>query len=570
MASSRPEYREVACQQMSVICMAAMLAAAASLAGCGCGDLSIVGDADGQDEHGSDSTDTADAPDALGEPDMPVPCNRDEDCDDGAECNGSETCSAAGYCEPGVPMNCDDGNPCTIDGCDPVADACASVPLDADGDGYMAERGPGGEACGDDCDDSRAEAHPGAWELCNLLDDDCDSLVDETDILLPPTQITDGENSNNIADVEWAGDRFALTWTQSWSVGETSRRALVLRMVSPEGVVTGIEGRTELVGGWSGASIAWTGSGVVVAFNDAIPMNSSVFTRRFDMEGTPVGDPVRISDGPLQSMTPDITWSGSEFGSAWTDDRDGNSEIYFARLDAEGERIGPEVRVSNASGSSSGQRISWTGSDYAIIWTDMRDMWVSEGGVYLTHMSADGHETADEACVMEASSDHFVQQVAATGDGFAWTVRHGYHEDVPGDPFGEQHVDTRLHGANMSGVPSESVQISSIAYVPSSFFYEETEDFVLSWKDDELGVFTWHARGTFDDSNWTLSFQRLETDGEWMGSEVPLVESETYPTVGGRDMAWSGSTFGLAWSKQPEGTADTYQQVYFAIVAPCL
>jgi hypothetical protein len=42
--------------------------------------------------------------------------------------------------------------------------ACSSL-VDADGDGYRGEL---------DCDDQRADRHPGADEVCNGLDDDCD------------------------------------------------------------------------------------------------------------------------------------------------------------------------------------------------------------------------------------------------------------------------------------------------------------------------------------------------------------------------------------------------------------
>lgn len=47
---------------------------------------------------------------------------------------------------------------------------------DNDGDGYYVEGGDCGPV---DCDDTDASVHPGAPELCNSIDDDCDDLVDE-------------------------------------------------------------------------------------------------------------------------------------------------------------------------------------------------------------------------------------------------------------------------------------------------------------------------------------------------------------------------------------------------------
>ena len=46
-------------------------------------------------------------------------------CDDGDVCNGTETCSGE-FCRAGTALACDDGNPCTDDGCDPHA-GCTHV-----------------------------------------------------------------------------------------------------------------------------------------------------------------------------------------------------------------------------------------------------------------------------------------------------------------------------------------------------------------------------------------------------------------------------------------------------------
>jgi hypothetical protein len=51
----------------------------------------------------------------------------------------------------------------------PIEDTAAEA-VDADGDGFTSD---------EDCDDSDAAIHPGADELCNDVDDDCDGAIDE-------------------------------------------------------------------------------------------------------------------------------------------------------------------------------------------------------------------------------------------------------------------------------------------------------------------------------------------------------------------------------------------------------
>lgn len=130
-----------------------------------------------------------------------IPCESDADCPKGQICvwsGGCPPCDCApgdndcmcpmcvppahGWCQPAScssAADCDDGNECTVDRCvGGVCDheyllGCGWCKYDKDGDGYYDFCNPG------DCDDNNPNVYPGAKELCDGIDNDCDGLVDE-------------------------------------------------------------------------------------------------------------------------------------------------------------------------------------------------------------------------------------------------------------------------------------------------------------------------------------------------------------------------------------------------------
>ncbi len=92
-------------------------------------------------------------------------------CNDGSVCTTGDTCSA-GWCKPGLALDCDDSNPCTDDSCDPKA-GCVHTPNTApcsDMDACSA-----GDTCG------AGVCVPGNAVSCDdsnpCTDDACDKLA---------------------------------------------------------------------------------------------------------------------------------------------------------------------------------------------------------------------------------------------------------------------------------------------------------------------------------------------------------------------------------------------------------
>lgn len=129
-----------------------------------------------------------------------VPLN--ELCSDGAWCNGVEICKAGVGCAPGVPPNCADMNPCTIDSCDESLDQCRHVPSDAICD-------DGIECTVDSCTASGCRNETMCGACCTPSGDcvdgvtaaECQSMTGETSFHGPGSDCRGDQNRNGVDDL---------------------------------------------------------------------------------------------------------------------------------------------------------------------------------------------------------------------------------------------------------------------------------------------------------------------------------------------------------------------------------
>ena len=275
-------------------------------------------------------------------------CVLDQDCDPGDLCLRS-TC-LEGKCTEPVAMVCDDQDPCTEDTCKSEDGKCdfRQLALDQDGDGFKGPRpgfAPGAPgSCGDDCDDTSNKAYPGGTEVCDGVDNNCNGVIDEGATYKP--------------------------------VGAGDIR------------VSGLEQKQAAPGG-----LAWNGKIYAAAYAGQLDAWRT-FVKGLNPDGSTKFGDSPITNVPSDTFTGPIVWTGNIFGNAWEDRRDNDYEIYFNRIDADGKKLAPDLRVTNAPDFSLHPSMVWNGAEFMLVWDDRRNG-PDDYRIYGQRITVDGQMLGD-------------------------------------------------------------------------------------------------------------------------------------------------------------------------------
>lgn len=331
----------------------------------------------GSKDSGADAG--ADAADAAGDAgaDAPVKCTKDSECDDKDPCNGFETCdTAAGTClagsspcaAPSDPAHCQ--IVCSNEG--GQAKCGSETAKDGDGDGH------GDPDCaanpGDDCDDTNKDVHPGATELCDGIDGNCNGVVDIDDGLPLGGSVFDiaappGADAV-LPQAAWSGDRLGVVWTDfadpfhvHFGLFDKDAKPLV-----QDFKVSSIHFEA------TGADIAADTASFGVAFVGEVTGARHVFFRRFDADGKATTGPVQLSTLAVDGEAdPRIVSDSGGYLVVWHRYVTGGSAAgdvqYARRVDSAGAASGSQEALLN---TTLGPKI-WEhdvvvlGSEYAVL-----------------------------------------------------------------------------------------------------------------------------------------------------------------------------------------------------------
>jgi hypothetical protein len=204
--------------------------------------------------------------------------------------------------------------------CDETTDACAVQGRDKDGDNARSK------ACkqnvGTDCDDSRANVSPGAQEVCDGLDNDCDNLAD----------LADG--------LGLAGSNESI------------------------GASTDVRVRPSIA--WSREARAYGVTWLVQRPNDALN-NLGPYFQTFDQKGTTQVNVRQLLGDSYYPRGATIAWGGDRFGVAYVD----NDGIHFLHVGADG-KLQPQAWPTIPAVGSNVQSIAVARpgtSDWGLVYT---------------------------------------------------------------------------------------------------------------------------------------------------------------------------------------------------------
>lgn len=167
----------------------------------------------------------------------------------------------------------------------------------------------------------------------------------------------------------WTGVEYGLAWVES--------SAVWFARFTPAGSRTGaVIGIPDLSSRsvTTLPSLVWRNPEFVIVWPSDAVGDSEIYFARVDASGVKIGLDVQVTDNPDQSAGPTLTSRDSEFGLTWEENPSGlGSPAYFVRLDEVGNKLGLDLQIS--SSKSGGERVSlvWTGHEYILAWADNRD-----------------------------------------------------------------------------------------------------------------------------------------------------------------------------------------------------
>jgi hypothetical protein len=193
-------------------------------------------------------------------------------------------------------------------------------------------------------------------------------------VLDTPFPIANAANTQQFSNAAFDGTNYFVTWQDDASKHVHGTRVNTsAAIVDTPAIVTSISNNDQ-----TASAIAFDGTNYLVVWSDSRNDDADVYSVRFSTTGTALDVPaIAIARVTGKQALPAVAAGGGNFLIAWQDSRQGNSDIYSARLSSAGallDPVGTSSAVSTLAGSAqTSPTVSYNGAgDFLVAWEDAR------------------------------------------------------------------------------------------------------------------------------------------------------------------------------------------------------
>lgn len=191
----------------------------------------------------------------------------------------------------------------------------------------------------------------------------------------------------------------------------------------------------------NGLDLASFNGGYVVSWYDDRNGQNETFFQKLDASGVATGDVARVSNNITDSKNPVASFDGVNMYEFWDDAGIDRRAIYSQKLDHDGNKIKESLFASSTVGSSKNARLAWNATlgKYGVAWWDSKFNVNSQNGdILFSLMNQDGLKSGSEIIVTPTAISAVAPKIISAGDkfGVVWQSDNGsiYFAAVTGEP----------------------------------------------------------------------------------------------------------------------------------------
>ncbi|MEO0102820.1 MAG: T9SS type A sorting domain-containing protein, partial [candidate division WOR-3 bacterium] len=290
----------------------------------------------------------------------------------------------------------------------------------------------------------------------------------------------------------------------------------------------------------SSVAIAFDGTNYLVVWQDYRNGDLDIYGARVSQTGA-VLDPngISISTATSYQSSPSIAFDGTNYLVVWQDFRSGSSDIYGARVSPAGIILDTNgITISTAPNDQEYPAVAFDGTNYLVGWEDRRRGDYSD--IYGARISQAGTILDPEGLAVSIAFENQMLPTIAFGNENYLVVWGDYRSD--------NHID--VYGSRIS--PGGAV-LDPNGIIISTAIYEQWDpavafdgtNYLVVWEDNRNG-------------DWDIYGARVNPTGVILDPDCIPISHVSYSDEWSPSVAFDGTNYLVVWEDDRDGEGDIY------------